>query len=63
MVFAENVQKSQIASHLKGFDSVFKVQMKVDECPHQLQFRSKNNFNVLGPPHDLRSRNSWPLSV
>ena len=69
MVFIGNVQKSLMASHLKGFVPSFAFCCQgpaltgtcikkgtYDECPHQLNFRSKRD--VLVPPSDLKSRKS-----
>ena len=67
MVFVGNVQKSPIASHLKGFDPSLDFwyqgpaftgikEGRKDERPHQLNLRSKRS--VLVPPHDLQSRKS-----
>ena len=67
MVFEGNIQKSPLASHLKGLDPScdFCCQRPVltgikedrsDERPHQLNLRSKRD--VLAPPYDLQSRKS-----
>ena len=65
MVFAGNIQKSPIASHLKGLDPSRDSccqgpaltgikESRLDERPHQLNHRSKRN--VLVPPYDLQSK-------
>ena len=67
MVFVVNVQKSPIASHLKGLDPSLDLccqgpaltgikEERQDERPHQLNLRSKRD--VLVPPYDLQSRKS-----
>ena len=67
MVFVGNVQKSPIASHLKGLTPSldFRCQGpaltgikegRSDERPHQLNLRSKGD--VIVPPYDLQSRKS-----
>ena len=67
MVFVGNVQKSPIASHLKGLDSSLDFccqgpaltgikEGRYDEHPHQFNLRSKRD--VLVPPYDLQSRKS-----
>ena len=67
LVDTENVQKSPIASNLKGLDPSFEFCFKVpaltgikeagqDERPHQLNLRSKRDIVV--PPYDLQSRKS-----
>ena len=67
MVFVGNVQKSPIASHLKGLDpSLYScckgpaligiTEGRLDERPHQLNLRSKRD--VLVPSYDLQSRRS-----
>ena len=67
MVFVGNVQKSPIASHLKGFDPSLEFCCQsptltgikeggYDERPHQLNRRSKRDGLV--PPYDLQSRKS-----
>ena len=67
MVFVGNVRKSPIASHLKGLDHPLDFCYQgpaltgikeggLDERPHQLNLRSKQD--VLVPPYDLQSRKS-----
>ena len=66
MVFVGNVQKSPIASHLKGLDpsldfccqgpALTGIKEGRYERPPQLNLRSKRD--VLGPPYDLQSRKS-----
>ena len=67
MVFVGNVQKSPIASHLKGLDPSLYFccqgqtltgikEGRLDERPHQLNLRSKQD--VLVPPYDLQFKNS-----
>ena len=64
MVFVGNIQKSPIASHLKGLDPSLDfccqgpalTGIQVDERPHQLNLRSKRD--VLVPPYNLQSRKS-----
>ena len=67
MVFVGNIQKSPIASHLKGLDPSFDFccqgpaltgikEGRYDERPHQLNLRSKRNVLVL--PCDLQTRKS-----
>ena len=64
MVFAGNVQKSRIASHLKGMDPSFDFGCQgpaltgikeggKDVRSHQLNLRSKQD--ALVPPDDLQS--------
>ena len=66
-VFVGNVQKSPVASHLKGLDpSVYFCcqgpaltgikEGRLDERPHQLNLRSKRD--IIVPPYDLQSRKS-----
>ena len=67
MVFVGNVQKSPIASRLKGLDPSLEFccqcpaftcikEVRLDERPHQLNFRIKRG--VLVPQYDLQSRKS-----
>ena len=67
MVFVGNVQKSPIASDLKGLDPSLDFccqcpaltgikEGRYDERPHQLNLRSKRD--VLVHPYDLQSRKS-----
>ena len=67
MVFVGNVQKSLIASHLKGLDPSLDFccqgpaltgikECRYDERQYLLNLRSKRD--VLVPPYDLQSRNS-----
>ena len=67
MVFVGNVQKSPIASHLKGLNPSLDFccqgpaltgikEGRQDERPHQVNLRSKRD--VLVPPYDLQSRKS-----
>ena len=67
MVFVENVQKSPIASQLKGLDPSLEFCCQgpaligieeggLDERPRQLNLRSKRE--VFVPPYDLQSRKS-----
>ena len=67
MVFVGNVQKSPIASHLKGLDPSLDFCCQgpaltgIKECRYYerqylLNLRSKRD--VLVPPYDLQSRNS-----
>ena len=67
IVFVGNVQKSPIASHLKGLDPSLDFccqgpaltgikEGRQDERPHPLNLRSKRD--VLVPSYDLQSRKS-----
>ena len=67
MVFVGNVQKSPIASHLKGLDPYLDFccqgpaltdikEGRSDERSHQLNLRSKQD--LLVPPYDLQHKKS-----